>query len=74
MARSPDFFKRFILSCFSRRAAQTLTMSQMREDALLVMTASEMEAHLATTLDEMIAEGKLERIKGKDIFRIKRRV
>ncbi|MBF0528261.1 MAG: hypothetical protein HQK55_03105 [Deltaproteobacteria bacterium] len=70
MNRTKDFYQRFIVSCYSRRATRILNISVIRDDALLVMSAEELETFVIPAFDEMLANGRLEKGKEKNQFKL----
>ena len=74
MVHDKEFFKHFILSsCFERRAALVLSLTDIKEDARLVLNHEEVEKNIEQSLDHLVAEGVLQIDKSGLYSRVKKK-
>ena len=70
MARSKEFYLRFVLSCFSRYSASSVTADSIRKSALTIIGRENIDG-LWPVLDDMVEEGYLDYDSTKDTYLIK---
>ncbi|MEW6263218.1 MAG: hypothetical protein AB1641_09085 [Thermodesulfobacteriota bacterium] len=71
MANTSDFYKRFVVSCYSRSSLRILSREDFKKAARFSIKPDEIE-NIWPALDELVADGAIEYLPATESYRIKR--